>query len=51
MVPTVLAERLRVLLIHRSVSRSASTWALPGGLLRSRDACGRPRKLVDETGG
>jgi 8-oxo-dGTP diphosphatase len=49
---TVVAEELKVLLIHRSGEPFLGYWALPGGLLRPgealSDAAGR--KLVEETG-
>ncbi len=49
---TVLAEKLRVLLIHRSGEPFMGMWALPGGLLRSGEALAdaAARKLVGETG-
>lgn len=49
---TVIAEELRVLLIHRSGEPFLGKWALPGGLLKPDEALAEAaaRKLVDETG-
>ena len=49
---TVVAEELKVLLIHRSGEPFLGSWALPGGLLRPAEvlAAAAGRKLVEETG-
>jgi 8-oxo-dGTP diphosphatase len=49
---TVIAEELRVLLIHRSGEPFLGKWALPGGLLKPNETLAEAaaRKLVDETG-
>jgi 8-oxo-dGTP diphosphatase len=49
---TVIAEELRVLLIHRSGEPFLGNWALPGGLLKPNETLAEAaaRKLVDETG-
>jgi 8-oxo-dGTP diphosphatase len=49
---TVIAEELRVLLIHRSGEPFLGKWALPGGLLKPNETLSEAaaRKLVDETG-
>lgn len=49
---TVIAEELRVLLIHRSGEPYVGWWALPGGLLRAPESLAEAaaRKLVEETG-
>jgi len=49
---TVIAEELRVLLIHRSGEPFLGKWALPGGLLKPHETLAEAaaRKLVDETG-